>query len=269
MHFPLASARRAASARILACLLVATSVAGCSAPSLLVTPRVAYVGLDGDFASDTNISGVPTSIDSLGLDEEEAEFAPRVDLTFGGLQWTVDYADFQFVGSGRATADIVIEGVTFEANDDIDTDIELSLLRSLWTWDLVPTDLVDVGLGFGLALADVSVALQDADPPFESASTDEVVPLPFAALRAAVSLGDFGAEAQVGYIDVEVDDVEAGYLDVDAMAYWQFVDAAGAGFRLVGGYRFVDVDAAFEDGSDQVDANLEFSGPYLGLTVVL
>ncbi|QDU67300.1 hypothetical protein [Engelhardtia mirabilis] len=253
-------------------LAVVGSAVGCSAPSLRLTPRVAQIGLGGDFGASVGGTETPTTVDSLGLNEEETEFIPRADLEFGPLIWTLDYGSLAFTGLGTATAAITIDGVEIEANGEVASEIEMSLLRSIWTWDLFPGEAVELGIGFGVAVADVSVLLVDPNPDVgdaSQASAEETVPLPFVALRGGVELGPVGLEALAAYMDVSVEDVDATYFDLDANAYWQFIDQAGVGARLVVGYRLIDVAASFDDGADVVDAQFDFSGPYVGISLTL
>ena len=98
---------------------------------------------------------------------------------------------------------------------------------------------------------------------------DEIVPLPYGAASANVELGDFGVEGLVGLFSIEVDDVDVYYLDLDVNAYYQFLDMAGMGSRLVAGWRYIEVEAEYDDGDEQIDADLDFSGPYVGLSLVL
>ncbi|MHC4263715.1 MAG: porin family protein [Planctomycetota bacterium] len=256
-------------------LLVVASflAAGCSAPSLRITPRVAFVDLDGTFAATAGAVNSGSSIEDLGLDDTETEFIPRADFEFGPFQWTVDYGTLGFSGSGIADNQITIGGVTVPASGAVDSEIDLALYRSTFTWDLVPSDTVDLGLGFGLGAAEVSATITDRQvgSPTEgqSATTEELIPLPYAAASATFTFGDFGVEGLLGLFSIDVEDVEVQYFDLDLNAYWQFVDVGGAGFRLTGGWRLIDVQAQYDDADDFVDADLEFSGPYAGITVVL
>lgn len=242
--------------------------AGCSAPSLRLTPRVGFVDLGGDFAASpsTDVSG-SSSVEALGLDDTETEFIPRADFEFGPFLWTVDYGNLSFSGQGTAEATIDFGGINVAAGQDVESDIDLTLYRSTFTWDVIPTDTFDLGLGFGIGGAEVSATV--ADTLGNSATTDEIIPLPYAAASTTVEIGDFGVEGLAGVFAIEVDDVDVFYLDLDVNAYYQFLDMAGAGTRIVAGWRYIDVDAAYDDGDEQIDADLNFSGPYVGLTVVL
>ena len=259
---------------LLLVLLSLVLTTGCTAPSLRITPRVGLVELSGDFAAtDSGLINTGSSVEALGLDDDQSEFIPRADFEFGPFLWTVDFADLSYSGTGTTANELTIGGVTVAANGEADTELELALYRSTFTWDVVPTDMVDVGLGFGLGGAEVSATVTNRIPgdPQEgqTATTDQFVPLPYAAASASVALGDFGLEGLLGFFSIEVDDVEVSYLDLDVSGYWQFWDVAGAGARAVLGYRYVDVEAEYEDGADQVDADLTFAGPYLGVTFVL
>jgi hypothetical protein len=62
--------------------------------------------------------------------------------------------------------------------------------------------------------------------------------------------------------------VDASYLDWDAFLRWAFL---GGQERLSGsllaGYRSINVDLAYQDGSDDIRIDAELAGPYLGLSL--
>jgi hypothetical protein len=67
-------------------------------------------------------------------------------------------------------------------------------------------------------------------------------------------------------LSLSIGDVDATYYDIDLMAKWRFFDAGITG-SLAGGYRYMRLDASFEDGNDAADIDLTFSGPWIGATV--
>ncbi len=255
-----------------AALALAAAVSSCSAPSLRVSPRIGQIEPTGGLIAVT--AGDPelgTDLDALGLTEESI-FLPRLDFEAGPFQWTLDYAGLDYSGQGETSAEIDLGGATISGNVQVATELDIQLYRSSFTWDVIPGDTVDLGIGFGLGAADFAASVTDIDPltpGSDSGSVDQLVPLPYAAGSATIEIGPVGLEGLVGYFSLDLDDVEVSYLDIDANAYWQFVDAAGAGIRAVVGMRIIELAAAFDDGDDRIDADQEFSGPYAGLTIVI
>lgn len=208
-----------------------------------------------------------TSWDQLGLDDSVTAFSPRADLHVGPLDWTFDYAAADFSGTGTTSAEIELDGATIAAGTAVESDMDLAVWRATGTWDLVPTDFATVGIGLGLAAVDIDASIVDPSA-IVSVSADEIVPVPYAALRGGLDWGDLEAEALLGLVAVDIDEYEASYVDLDLFVrYHVFGGSTRASIAVLLGYRLVDLDAEYEDGDDRVAIDTTLSGPYLGATV--
>ena len=249
-------------------LLALALTTACSAPRLEVMPRAMQFNVEGDFRADTS-GGLNTAnnLESLGIDDDPIEFAPRVDLEVGFLEITADWFAVSYQGSGQVQQELEFGGQVFPVNTTVNSELELSLARAALTVDLVPLETFDLGLGVGGAFADARVAVEE-QLTGDSATTDEQAPFPFLAGRTRLAIGQFSAELLVGWLDVEIDTVDASYLDWDAFLRWAFL---GGQERLSGsllaGYRSINVDLAYQDGSDDIRIDAELAGPYLGLSL--
>jgi hypothetical protein len=240
----------------------------CAAPRLEIMPRAMQFNVSGDFRADTSGGlNADNSLESLGIDDDPIEFAPRVDLDVGALEITADWFSVSYAGSGTVEQEIEFGGQTFPVNADVDTEMDLSLGRVAATLDVIPSKTIDVALGVGVAYADARVFMEE-QLAFNSATTEEQAPFPFVAGRGRLALGSLSAEVLVGWLEFEYDSTEASYLDVDALLRWGFL---GGDERLSGallaGYRYINVDLAYEDEGDSVALVAELSGPYLGLSL--
>jgi hypothetical protein len=240
----------------------------CSAPRLELMPRAMQFNVSGDFRADTAGGlNADNSLESLGIDDDPVEFAPRVDLEVGALEITADWFAVSYAGTGTVEQEIEFGGQTFPVNADVNTEMELSLGRVAATLDFIPTKAVDVALGVGAAYADARVFMEE-QLAFNSATTEEQAPFPFLAGRGRLALGSLSAEVLVGWLEFEYDSVDASYLDVDALLRWGFLGGddrmSGA---LLAGYRYISVDLAYQDGGDDIALVAELSGPYLGLSL--
>ncbi len=262
----------------LALALWGASLTGCSTPHLDITPRVGNLSLSGDFSVVTESGGPPpstiagsNSLEALGLDDSETVFLPRADLDFGPMLLTVDHLDFSASGQGEIDQDIVFDGITFSATDTVTSDIDLQITRGVVTWNLIPTDKVDVGLGFGVGYVALDASIEDSSN--NRAQTNESTPYPFIAGRVGTSIGDLEAEALITWIGVDVDEVDASLLDLDVTARYNLLGALDDHLSgwIVLGYRWVDLELDYseDEGGDteNYDLNIELSGPYLGLTL--
>lgn len=248
--------------------LVLALSAACSAPRLEVMPRAMQFNVEGQFQADSSGGlNAANDLESLGIDDDPIEFAPRVDLEVGPLEITADWFEVAYQGSGQVQQEIEFGGQVFPVSTAVDSELELSLARAAATIDLIPGNTVDLGLGLGGAYADARVLVEE-QLTGDRATSDEQAPFPFLAGRARVAIGTLSAELLVGWLEVEIDSVEANYLDWDALLRWAFL---GGDERLSGallaGYRSIDVDLAYQDSGDDIRIDAQLAGPYLGLSL--
>jgi|GEM_PF-766423 len=244
---------------------------GCHAPSLDLTPRVLFVELDGDLAADRTSGSLTasqkTSWDRLGLDDSVTAFSPRADLHMGPLDITLDYVASDFEGTGTTDAELELDGVTIAAGTTVESSLDLAVWRLSSTFDFFPTEFADLGAGLGIAAVDFDAAIVDPIG-LATISADEIVPMPYLALRGGLDWGDLEAEALLGLLAVDVGEYEASYIDLDLFVRYQvFGGSSRASVAILGGYRLIELDAEYDDGEDRVAFDTSISGPYLGATI--
>ncbi len=251
-------------------LLAAVAGSACSAPQLQITPRALKLDIAGEFAANSSGStAFSNSLEGLGLTEDSTEFSPRIDFRAGGLQITADYVDAAYAGQGSVDGTIEFNGVVFDGTEEVNTELDLTLARGVATFDFIPSQLVDIGVGVGGGYADARVFIQ-GQTTGDTAETDEQVPFPFVAARAGVDVGPLSVEVLAGWLEVDIDDVQASYLDLDGMVRWTFLGGdEHFGGALVAGYRYIDLELDYTSGSDDILIDAELTGPYLGLSLVL
>ncbi|MEZ5976677.1 MAG: hypothetical protein R3F34_00430 [Planctomycetota bacterium] len=254
--------------RLIALAALPLVLAGCSAPSFEVTPRILNLDLDGSFRAGSGASNSSSSWDRLGLDDEPTDFSPRLDLYAGAMQLTFDAAQGRYSGNGALDGQIDLDGVTIPASASVDSDLDFGIYRLTSTFDLLPSERGQLGIGVGLAAVDVKASIVDTLTT-NSANTDELVPVPYAALRAGVDFGDLEVQGLLGVLSLDVGDNEATYVDADVYArYFLLGGEDHVRAAIVLGYRSIDLDVSYDDGDDRVDFDVQVSGPYLGVTVV-
>ncbi|MEX1024884.1 MAG: hypothetical protein WD226_07375 [Planctomycetota bacterium] len=247
----------------LVALLAATS---CSiVPEARGALRYQLLEPSGDLAASSGGGSSSTSLDRLGLGDREELLSPRADVSWGPVDLMVSAFDLSASGSGEVDGTYELGGVTIPAGESVDSDLDLTHVSALMTWDLVPTDLIDIGIGFGVAYIDFDVTL---DGEFSgTARTAEEVPIPVLALRAEVDLGPVTGNLHVSGMSIDIDDVDAMYLDADAFVAYRFSELLGVEAQLQVGYRHVELEFDYDDGGSNVDGELELSGVYFGLAV--
>jgi hypothetical protein len=250
--------------------LGALATTACFAPQVEVLPRFTQVDIDGEVGVDSSGSVSATnSTDDLGLEKDSSAFGGRVDLRWGSPHLTVSFGESSHDGDGTLSATMSSGGTTLPSSTPVHTDLDASLSSAILTFDLFPSDLVEVGLGFGVSAVGLDGRVTSKDPlnPGQI-DFDQTLPVPVIAGRLAFDIGRVQLSALVSGLSFDSGDDHADFLDADVQGR---VRLWGSGSRLVGflaaGWREVSADVKFEDGGDHVEADLEFSGPYLGIVL--
>lgn len=245
--------------------LIAATLAACAAPQFTVAPTFGQFEPDGDVSYIDTTQPVPAtidnSVDDLGLADSEDTFGVRADMKFGVPHLTVSTQASSWSGNGTLNADF--GGIP--AATAVDTDLDLALHRFALTFDVLPTDMFELGLGFGVTVADIEAQVTDSGNSI-SESADEIAPLPVLALRAGVRVWRLDFEALISGMTIDYDGNEATYLEADINAKLAVFGAPGSlnGSVLVG-WREVQLDVEYDDGDAAAAVDLTFSGPYFGI----
>lgn len=241
--------------------------AACVVPRVDVTPGVGQFSLDGEFgAVQDGATLVRQDLDQLGLDGDETGPVARAILDWIGFRLQFDGFAGDFSGRGSTTAEIEIDDETISAGADVDSSMDLGYLTSSLTFDVIPGDTFDLGLGVGVTLLDFDASFTEIGTGIK-AEANELVPLPVLAARGAFRSGRFGAFATLGLMEATVSDIEGSIIDLDVYGEFRLFGGEDhlAG-RLLGGYRRVDTELQYDDGDDRVEADFVIDGPYVGLT---
>ncbi|MCY3002664.1 MAG: hypothetical protein NTV21_12750 [Planctomycetota bacterium] len=248
---------------------LALLLASCAAPQFQA--EVLYGPLDpsGDVAiTDTSLI-VPIkakeSVADLGINDQEATLGARADLKWGSPHLTLTTQQTSWSGDGTIDADfggISVPGASLAVSSDLD----LAVHRALLTFDLFPTDLFELGIGFGLTAVDIDASVAERGNPTNRESVDELLPIPVLAGRVAGRLGGFELEGLASGLTAKVNGDEATYVELDLNAKYAFVGEHGSLHgAVVLGWRSIDFKFDYTDGSQEYDINLGFDGPYVGL----
>ncbi|MGB0333415.1 MAG: hypothetical protein ACPGPE_16520, partial [Planctomycetota bacterium] len=184
-----------------------------------------------------------------------------VRLNFAGAELSVAGYGVDFSGTGTATGDFEYQGSVISAGTDLASDISLDTARALFTWDIIPLDGLDLGLGFGATLLDLDLRLQEIGGAGTTITSKELIPVPLLAARAAWTWGPVDLRADAGGLVIEYDESEASLFDIGVSAS---VDLFKVG-NLVVGYKTVKIDAEYSDNDALIDTDLDLDGYYMGV----
>lgn len=246
------------------CLLPLALLASCGAPSLDATARYGLMGLDGDIRTDTSVGATTNGWDDLGLDDEEGAPGATLNLKWGMPHLSISTQSTGFSGTGIIESEIDLDGEIIGVGASVHSDVDLGVTSALLTWDLAPGDF-EFGLGLGIVALDLEMQFVE-DATATTATTDESLPIPVLAARVGLSAGSWEVAGTLAGLEVDVEGDSVSFFDLDAYGKYHFMggeDRLGASF--VFGYRETNLDIDYEDGADEVDAELGISGPYIGL----
>jgi hypothetical protein len=230
------------------------------------TPRFGPLDIAGDIAVSSTDTSVRSDVEALGFDEDEAVFSPRADFSWGPAHVMASGYIASYDGTGRAETDLDLGGVLIRAGDEVDSDLDVQSASLTVTFDFIPTELLDIGLGVGVRYVGFDGRISSVSTT-ESISSDEAFVLPTLAGRVAVGVGPFDFSVIGSGIAAEANGIEAAFADVDAMIEYSFDRWLNFHGGIVVGYRYIMMDVEFEDRGSDIEADLDFQGFFLGLTL--
>lgn len=255
--------------RIPVALILAASCAACSSPRFSVEPRVAVPEPSGHLAAAAPGEALAANdVESaLNLDADDAAPGIRADIELGSPHVVLGWMQSGSDGDGTLTGQLSDDGVVLPAGTDVATDFELGVASGIVTFDLVPTETVEVGIGFGVHVVDLdaSVTSRDSGNPGRI-DLETTLPVPVIALQAGVDFGRFELRGLASGMDYSSSGDSATFLDLDVGARFRILGEGVTG-SLTLGWRHSRLDARYEDDDDNADVDLRISGPYFGVAI--
>lgn len=245
--------------RSLSFLVAAPLLALPSCYQFEITAQAGYgqFTLDGDigYQSGTGQVAVAQDVESaFGLGDDEGVPYGRVMIDTGVP--VIAVSGFLFDEEGRGVLDANFGDIA--ANVAVDTEFELANAKASYAFQI---DLGPVAIAPGLAVDyfDLNFQVQDVFAT-QRETVDLAGPVPMAFLRAEVDLGIVAAVAEGGYMEIDIDDVDASMLDIEAMVEVR----PTALLHLFAGYRHLNIQADGEIDGDTFDGDFTLSGFFVG-----
>lgn len=244
---------------------------GCSTPVLSAEARYGWMNVDGDLNLSSSSGGPVSSnnsVEALGLDQSDMAIGGRVDLDFGSPRLTVIGWQTDFEGAGQLDETITLGGVTINASSPVDSKLDLGTFEGLLTFDLFPGETFSLGLGLGVAVVTADLSIESQTTGLDAA-TDQVLPIPVLAATAGVDLFErVSVSVLASGMTASYDGDGGTYIDLDANVSVRLLGEVG-GFagHLTGGWRYTDIELQYDDDSEAIDIDTQFTGPYVGLAI--
>ena len=263
--------------RVLA-LAVPALFAGCFSPGHIQPTRIAEEEsefvfdltireIDFEFAGEASILqplglglGLSASADDDQLNLDDHKFtSPRLDLWWDNKHLTVSSVRTGHAGLG--TADVIVVPPTV-ISTSISTDFEIASDNLALTWDLASSKEVEAGVGVGLSHIGIDVDITSISVSTVSVDEDEEGYIPTLAFRFGWLKEPLNVELLYQWLK--------DYTDVELVLRYEFLryaeDKKPAAY-LSAGYKSIGVDTDWDSNGYDLDIDVEFKGPWVGLSV--
>ncbi len=254
-----------------ACLLVLapliTAAADAETSSWTAWARAFYATSDADIRVDSRTLDVSGTLidfeDDLGVDRRKA-------LPMFGLQWrfaerhSVGLAYFELRRSGRAILEDEIRwgNAVYPVSADISSFFDTKVARLAYRYDFAPGERVDVWIGGGIHVTEMSAGVSEATLGGVDVSHSAPLPMFTGALDFHLA-PKWTLVAMAEWFGIEIGDIEGGLSHADLALRWQTWQKVG----LSVGYNYFELD--FEQGDADFKGLFDYSykGPFLGVDV--
>jgi hypothetical protein len=246
-------------------LIALSTLTSCFAPKVGLEARYGQVNVGGSAAVQTGAITAENSVEALGIEDGTAP-SLRADFKWGSPHLSVILQRSNHDGTGMLQADLSQGGITIPAGTTVDTRMDLGLYTGYLTFDFIPGD-AELGLGLGVVGVDLDFSTEDTLTS-STVATSQQLPIPVVAARGGFSVWRVDLQALGGIMQYATGDDSVSVVDLDATGRFRVL---GDGDRAVGwltlGYRYTDLDLEYTENGEEVRADLDFTGPYVGLRV--
>jgi hypothetical protein len=246
-------------------LLLAALAAVATLPSCFSFGATAHVGyaqlaVDGDigYVSGSTTASVAQDVESaFGLGDDQGRPYARVAADLGVPVIAVSAFTFEESGTGVLQANFGDSG-TLIAGTPVESNLEMFNAKGSLAFE-IDFGPISVAPGVCANYFDLDMRVRDligiADERVELNA-----PVPMVFVRGQVDVAIVSGIVEVGYMAIDVDDVETKFLDVEVLAMVH----PTAMLDLFVGYRMLDLDAEGEIDGDTFDADLQIGGFLIG-----
>ena len=229
---------------------------------LEMTAQVAYarLAIDGDlgYVSGSSTTAISQDIESaFGIGDDQDVPYGRAELDTGLQVFSVSGFLLDESGTGVLESNFGDSGILV-AGTPVRSDLEMFNVKGAYAFE-IPIGPVSISPGIAIDYIHLDVTVADLIG-IAAEQVELNAPLPLAFVRGELDLGPFSAVAEIGYTKLDVDDVEAQVLDIEAL----LVVRPAAMVDLFIGYRAIDLDAQGTIDGDAFDADLQIGGFMIG-----
>jgi hypothetical protein len=262
------SSRRGRATGGLAALALFFAASSCTAPAFGIEPRYGPVDIEGDVGFSAGSVSADNSVEDAGIDDDDGAGSVRADFRWGVPRLSITLQQSTHDGSGTLSADLSQGGTTIPAGTPVVTEFDLGLHTAYLTFDVLPGD-AELGFGLGVAALDFDYETMDTAGTM-TVAVDELLPVPFLAVRGGFEVWRIELEAQGGFLGVAALEEEYSFVDLDVNGRLRLL---GSGEHATGwlaaGFRYTAIDVEYDVDDDEAAADVTISGPYVALRLEL
>ena len=149
----------------------------------------------------------------------------------------------------------------------MDTSLDLTYVMLKATWDFIPGDLLDAGIGLAGGIVDYDLSIHEVRG-IGTFDTSKTVPIVYPVIRVGSLLGPVRIVGYLGGLGLSLNGDKIKYIDGELYAG---VRLFGEESRFKGwmslGYRYIDFTYEYDSGDSDLDLDATISGPYLSLEI--
>lgn len=225
--------------------------------------RYTYLTPGGEMGGSNGGDVKQTSISDLGMDSGEGAWGFSIGGQYHRPQLFFSGQQSSFSGSGTTSHDISQGSFTIPAGAAVDTTMDLGIYSLAVTYDFLPGKN-NLGVGLGIMGLDFEVAYTEIATGVQI-NIDETYPLPLLAVSYSFFWKRMEFAGLVGGAYIKMNDDEVGYVNLDLSARYAFYKGDMWSWMASLGYRYVDLKMDIKDDANEFKADLNFSGPYIGV----
>ena len=217
-----------------------------------------------------------SSFADLGLENVGQSFGGRIDIPQENAHTTLKLISCEYAGTGILTGDYTYEHEHIPTGSQVATEFDFTWASWQHTWDLLPSDNWDLGLGLGLGYLSLQTGIEDITPGGTGSSDGDDGWIPAATLagRLAYHNGPLSVSASLEWLASSLElgslgQVDAELGDADFLVSYTVFQNSSGGLGLHAGFRDSYVITNISENEEYGNAGIEYrqAYPYFGLSL--
>ena len=231
--------------------------------SIQAAVRYTYLTPGGKMGGTNGSDVKQTDLSELGMESGSGAWGVSIGGQYYRPQFFLSGQQSSFSGYGVTSNDISQGDLTIPAGSAVNTTMDLGIYTAAITYDFLEGKN-KLGLGLGLMGLDYSVDYTQVATGVQI-TIDETYPLPLLAANYSYFWKKVELAGLIGGAYINIDGDKVGYLNIDVSARYAFYQGANWAWMASLGYRYIGLYMDISDGSNRFEADLDFTGPYIGV----